>query len=258
MFSLLDSKFLKAKQFKKQINYPVLQSHRGFWKDGATENTIEAFEESYRFGYQMVEFDVRLSKDKVPFLHHDRNLSRITMDPRNIESVDSHDLEDMGLSSFESVLKSKNIPEFLNVEIKSSSLLDFELEIELIRLVRKFRCEERILFSTFNPLSCLYLSQNQSLSPVALLVCEVPEQGNPYWAQKSWALRLAQPHLLHLGFHKLTKERMKAFEAAQVPVNVWTVNELSKAQELFEIGASSIITDSILPKDLVFRKGKQK
>lgn len=35
------------------------------------ENTIESFREAYNRGAQMVEFDVVLTKDKIPIVYHD-------------------------------------------------------------------------------------------------------------------------------------------------------------------------------------------
>jgi glycerophosphoryl diester phosphodiesterase len=35
------------------------------------ENTIESFREAYNRGAQMVEFDIVLTKDKIPIVYHD-------------------------------------------------------------------------------------------------------------------------------------------------------------------------------------------
>lgn len=49
---------------------PIVIAHRGGAAE-APENSIAAFERAIRLGYPGVEFDVRMSKDGVPFVVHD-------------------------------------------------------------------------------------------------------------------------------------------------------------------------------------------
>ena len=55
--------------------YPRVIAHRG---GGALapENTLAAFETGAKLGMKMVEFDVKLSHDAVPFLLHDDRVDR--------------------------------------------------------------------------------------------------------------------------------------------------------------------------------------
>jgi len=57
--------------------YPRFAAHRGAGKL-APENTLAAMRVGYAHGYRMVEFDVKLSADGVPFLLHDDTLDRTT------------------------------------------------------------------------------------------------------------------------------------------------------------------------------------
>jgi len=57
--------------------YPCYAAHRGAGKL-APENTLAAMRLGYEHGYRMVEFDVKLSGDGVPFLLHDETLDRTT------------------------------------------------------------------------------------------------------------------------------------------------------------------------------------
>jgi glycerophosphoryl diester phosphodiesterase len=64
-------------------------AHRGA-RAYAPENTLSAFAKAKTFDCQMIELDVRLSKDGVVIVHHDENLSRCTdIQTRNPER--SHD-----------------------------------------------------------------------------------------------------------------------------------------------------------------------
>ena len=57
--------------------YPRFAAHRGAGKL-APENTLAAMQAGFAHGYRMVEFDVKLSADGVPFLLHDDTLDRTT------------------------------------------------------------------------------------------------------------------------------------------------------------------------------------
>lgn len=52
-------------------------AHRGLYNDIIKENTIKAFDNAFNNGYSGIEFDVRLTKDKVPIIIHDSFLSRV-------------------------------------------------------------------------------------------------------------------------------------------------------------------------------------
>lgn len=51
-------------------------AHRGWHRDHI-ENTLAAFEAAYSLGCDMVEFDVQLSKDGIPFIFHDDDGKRL-------------------------------------------------------------------------------------------------------------------------------------------------------------------------------------
>jgi len=61
----------------KDWPYPAYVAHRGAGKL-APENTLAAMRVGHAHGYRMVEFDVKLSGDGVPFLLHDDTLDRTT------------------------------------------------------------------------------------------------------------------------------------------------------------------------------------
>lgn len=53
---------------------PEWQAHRGYWKEGAPQNTLESLKAARAAGAPMAEFDVRVTKDRVVVLFHDANL----------------------------------------------------------------------------------------------------------------------------------------------------------------------------------------
>ncbi len=56
---------------------PVLVAHRGY-SGRYPENTLLAYQAAYQYGARYMECDLQLSADRVPIVHHDVNLKRIS------------------------------------------------------------------------------------------------------------------------------------------------------------------------------------
>lgn len=56
-------------------NYVMVASHRGDWRN-APENSVQAIKNCIGMGVDIVEIDVRLTKDSVPVLMHDATIDR--------------------------------------------------------------------------------------------------------------------------------------------------------------------------------------
>ena len=61
----------------KYPNYVIVAAHRGYWKD-VPENSIASYDRAIAIGADMVELDVRLTKDDTLVAFHDACLERIT------------------------------------------------------------------------------------------------------------------------------------------------------------------------------------
>lgn len=66
-------------------NYIMLAAHRGYWKDDTPENSLEALQHAMTMGVEMVEIDVRQTKDGELVLAHDLHLGRLTDIPAHIQ-----------------------------------------------------------------------------------------------------------------------------------------------------------------------------
>ena len=76
---LLPLLFLSAQINSKKIEMPIkgLCAHRGA-NETHPENTLAAFKEAIRLGAHMIEFDVRMTKDKKLVIMHDKTVDRTT------------------------------------------------------------------------------------------------------------------------------------------------------------------------------------
>lgn len=211
---------------------PVLQSHRGYCEKGAGENSLESIQASFALGYQMVEMDLRLNREGKVILFHDK----ITA---------STDLSKV--PSFEAVLEA--LPEncFYNVEIKNESKFIFSLEEQIIKILKNHKKSNQLIFSSFNPFSLSWMAKLLPDIPRALLVTQADEPGNSFLLRELTFLPMVKPHFLNIRWEDLDHYK----EVPPERKAVWTLNDASYAKDLLSRNkVASIITDTILPKDL--------
>ena len=97
---------------------PLRLAHRGDWRE-APENTLAALLAGARKpGCDGVEFDVRLSRDRVPVVIHDATLERVQGVDAEVASLSAAELEGHGVASLEAVLGALPRRAFLDVELK--------------------------------------------------------------------------------------------------------------------------------------------
>lgn len=128
----------------------MVASHRGA-HDKHPENSLGAIKEAIRLGVDIVEIDVKVSKDGVPFLMHDRTMDRTTNgkgDPEEFtwEELQRFNIVDRGkLTS----LKIPSLEDALNVA-KEKILVDLDLKTDkisdVIRIVEKTNTNDIVIF----------------------------------------------------------------------------------------------------------------
>ena len=78
--------------------YVVVVSHRGDWR-GYPENSIPAIESCIRMGVDMVEIDLKLTKDSVLVLSHDHTLNRCTTGSGRISDFTYEEIQQFDLKA---------------------------------------------------------------------------------------------------------------------------------------------------------------
>ncbi|WP_415063801.1 glycerophosphodiester phosphodiesterase [Bdellovibrio sp.] len=229
------------------VRPPSYQGHRGYWKEGAQENTLTSFVAAKRRGLEMVEMDVRLSRDQIPVVFHDADLKRLAGSAKEVHECTAAELFQWAQApTLEAVLLSSQVPAKLNIELKTSSLVDGNLERKVTELIKHHKAEGRILFSSFNPLSLWRLSRYLPEVPRALLASQEKEPGNHIYLRRLWLAPYVRIHALHLDYHDVSVQDLQRWKKRKIPVALWTVNEKEIAEAYLQAGAFSIITDTLV------------
>lgn len=221
---------------------PLFQSHRGYFRSGAKENSLESFRASFDIGYQMIECDVQLSRDNVPVIYHDETLQRLDQNIQRIDQLDFNCLKSsFQIPSLEDLLLSKYRPKYINIELKTSGWRSLKLADEVVKIVKKTKQEGNIIFSSFNPFILAYLHYTIPSVPRAFLL-------ESFKSKTSFFVNLIDFQYLNLNYKEITQEILIKFKNKKIPVVAWTVNDAALANELIQMGVKSIITDQILPR----------
>ncbi len=228
------------------VNIPRVQAHRGFWKSpGLQENSLEAFHAAKNYQITMCECDLRLSKDLVPVVFHDKDLARLKNQASLVSELTAKELKQIAnIPSLREILLDPFCPRFWNLELKSNIIVDDPLERKVAEEIKLQRAQTRVLFSSFNPFSLMRVGLYLPQVPRALLVTNQEDPENQ-WLLKNMLLGpLFSFHLLHLDQGIIDAEGMDHWKSRGIPIAVWTVNGKQAMDKYLSLGAASVITDT--------------
>ncbi|MGZ3691907.1 MAG: glycerophosphodiester phosphodiesterase [Pseudobdellovibrio sp.] len=229
---------------------PKLQCHRGYWVKGIKQNTLLSLQEAHALGYAMSEFDARITKDGIVILFHDAYYNNKKISDYSYVELKAQ----QNVSTFEQLMEwFKDIPVFkLNIEIKNDGVFNLSIEKQICEMVARHSLENRVLISSFNPLSLLKVRVYNNKIRRALLLTYNKERGNT-WLIKSRTLNyLALPHMLNLRYQDFLNHKKRFTKLnKRIPVVLWTVNDLNIWRDNKD-SIHGVISDEITPGQVNF------
>lgn len=232
-----------------------LFAHRGYC-GLYPENTMLAFTQAYEAQSDGIELDVQLTKDGEVVIIHDEKVDRTTDNKGFVVDYTYKDLLQLNAATlFPHTTPFAPIPRFeeycewvastpliTNVELKTGIIYYPGLEQKVIDLIRKYNLEEKVIVSSFNPLS---LIETQRLDPTFPLALLVEEQG---LKNAGYVCKHFQFTYYHPSIKEITKEGVDECKNHGIDVNIWSANTQSDLEHCIEIGASGIFTN--FPKEM--------
>ncbi|MDF2960840.1 MAG: glycerophosphodiester phosphodiesterase [Paenibacillus sp.] len=194
----------------------IVAGHRGF-KSAYPENTLLAFQAALELGVDMLEFDLRFSKDKVVVVIHDETLERTTNGSGHVRDYSLSELKQLDAGGwFGKVFEGLKIPTFeelcqllaaypnvlLNVEIKPAGDAK-EVADTAIAILEDYGYLSRCVFTCFDAEILAYIHDTYHLKtqgfPGELMSNYVP--GANGTLSKMWAvgisMKLLTPKLVN-------------------------------------------------------------
>lgn len=226
-----------------------LMAHRGIPWDWP-ENSLLSFRKALETGADILEFDVRLSKDKVPVIMHDNALDRTTNRKGLIDEKTLAEIKEAGIvftksgvvrppepvpTLDETIELLKEFPAVLvNCEIKDYSDDCIKKTIDAFRAASildrtYFACFD---YSVLERIKAIDVSLKVQGFPLGLMK-NVPKKDD---AEKIF-------DYVGLPFADTSKAEVEHFESMGIITGVWTVNDLKEVTRIRKLGTGVVTTD---------------
>lgn len=230
-------------QLPDKIHQPLVIGHRG--SKYGVENTYGAIKKAQDNNADYAEIDVQLSKDGIPVVIHDANLSRLAFVDKKVSEMTAKELEkvvvyegnyqDKILTLDHLLKKLKNDKIKLLIELKADQD-QTELSDQVIKVIEQNNFEKR----------AIYMSLDYEV--VAYLQDQRPEWWIGYCVYGSagkidasiWKLKI---DFLAVEESKITVNFVDKANSNWIPIYVWSVDDKIKMKQYLDMGVSGIITN---------------
>lgn len=225
-----------------ETHYPLIIAHRGF-AENCHENTIEAFDKAIRIGADMVELDVRKTRDEYIIVFHDVSIGNIP-----ISTLDYTEIKKIGLSAGYEIPTLDEALSFLSqrvpiiIEIKEDGY-----EQDIVKIITSFLDVDKFIIISFHDDVIKRIKEIKFQIATGLLLGKENPKNRivtrlselfPFHRLRKSGADLAIPHYKIIKiwrFIKLLRPKMKLI--------TWTVNEKEEMRKMMKNRVAGIITD---------------
>jgi glycerophosphoryl diester phosphodiesterase len=214
-------------------------------------------------GADGAELDVRLSADGIPMVFHDRDLARLFKRKSVVSDLSARALRRLSFGPrFGDRFAAEKIPSLddaleilsglvVNIEIKSETIPDGRLEARVAACIRNAGAEDRVVVSSFNPLSLAAFRRIDPEVPTGFLFGPKSRRGlrGP---MAGYALRT---RYLNPNSDMVDRARVARWHADGFGVMTWTIDEETEAKRCAACEVDAIITN--YPDMLVKIRGQR-
>jgi len=235
-------------------NERMIFGHRGL-SSLAPENTMAAFRCAVDHRVGWVEADVDVIADGTVIICHDSTLDRTTNRTGRYDDLTVADLGGIDAGGwFSPRFVGEPLPALRDlIDLMNDTGLNANIEIKpnetgkeatlrliegVIAQLKRLRPDAKVIVSSFSHLLLHLFKQRAPEVPVACLYESRALSGD--WRS---TLEIVGADYIHPEDSGLTRQQVQAFRAEGYGVNVWTVNSLSRANELFNWGATGVFSD---------------
>lgn len=207
----------------------------------APENTLDALRKGRDVGADILEFDVQLTRDKVPIVIHDSTLLRTHKSRRIVRWSTHASIREAAAKGHQIATLEEVLDEFfgiilLNLELKSRGAGKVVAELIKKKYAHKPSDWQNVLISSFKPGELSAVRRISQRAELAML-----HDRNPF----SFIAYYRRLKLTAVGFHRLHTNQLATEVARQLGLFIYayTVNRPNSARRLQEQGFDGIVTD---------------
>lgn len=228
----------------------LIGAHRGD-PARAPENTIPSFLSALENGAELIEFDVQLTRDRVPVVIHDEWVDRTSNGHGRVCELTLKELKrfDFGgykgerwkgtqIPTLREALDVIGPPCLINIEIKNGPVYYDGIEELVWEDVEATGCQERIIVSSFDHRSIERIKQMVPFVKVAFLIAHRPLAIS--YLKPNFELYAFHPHYAYIDRDLVVECQQMGFK-----VNAWGTNDPNEWNRLLGIGVDCVITDYV-------------
>jgi glycerophosphoryl diester phosphodiesterase len=230
---------------------PLNFAHRGA-SHQAPANTLAAFQLAAEMGADGLELDVHLSRDGELVVIHDFTLETTTDGQGRVSDWTLPELKQLDAGGwFDARFAGERIPTLqevidavgqrllLNIELKAAGWQDNGLAAAVVRSVEDNQLLDRVVLSSFNPLTLWRTRRHNPWIATGLLYS--PDM--PLVLRKAWPRHLIRPSALHPHYPMIDARFMRWAHERGYRVHTWTVDEPEDMWHMVRQGVDLIITN---------------
>jgi glycerophosphoryl diester phosphodiesterase len=238
---------------KRAAGRPVVVAHRGN-SGSAPENTVAAFTQALTAGAEMLELDVRMTRDFFLVVMHDQDIRRTTNGSGKVWDYSLQELRAFDAGQwYGPKFKGERIPTLrqimdllppqvtLNIEVKTDGEPREHIAMEeaVILAVMEKKLEDRTIVSSFDH---AYLKRFHHLFPAirtGALHLPVRDTMN----KPSRIARTLGCSTFICARHLLTKRMVEDAHAHDIPVGCYTINTREDLDRMLRMQVDAVISD---------------
>ena len=226
------------------LNKTVITAHRGDSKH-APENTLAAFEAAIENGADVIELDVRETKDGEIIVTHDKNLVRTTGIDAYVEDLTFGEIRQFDAGSwFSEEFKGEQIPTLreaielidgrakLNIELKPDKKNRY-LEESVVRLIEEYDLYDDCVVTSLNYKS---IGKVKELDDRIETVYVMSAAGGNFFD-----LKIADAY--SINYRYIDDQVVRNCRKRGKDIYAWTVNDEESLERVMLVGVDNVITD---------------
>lgn len=231
------------------------------------ENTMLAFEGSAEMGVDVLEIDMRLTKDEILVCHHDNTIDRMSDGEGELETYSYEELlafnfgegfEDLDgsfpyLEDTVHICKLEDVFDryqdmYFTVEIKDNGERGIRAGELLKEMVEEYQLEDRMIVACFDDetltafqgLKDNRIPVSTSQKEATRFVLTAKSLTGIFYAPEAVALQLPMEQY---GINLERKHVIKSAHRHNMAIHYWTINKKDDMRTLIENGADGLMTD---------------
>jgi len=238
---------------KDYLNYNGLavMAHRGGSLE-APENTIESFKYAIEIGSDIIETDIQLSSDGVPYIFHDDDLKRIPGIEKDFNDLLASEIDELNIfgdfkiPTLEETLKQFPDTKF-QIDFKTDEVVDPAIEIiNKLPHVKKNLCVASFSSQRLQKIKSKLSDVTYSMGPHEVLKLLLKSFGIYRGEVGGDCLQIP---IYRYGIKIVTKRFVDFCKRENIKISVWTINSTEEMDYLIDLDVDGIITDK--PKALI-------